>query len=229
MKKVSRGLKTSAFAAVLLATATTAAAAEGGNGLTAGGDAESGQALSQTCVACHGSDGNSPQGMWPNLAGQHAAYLYQQLKDFKAGQERRNAQMLGMVSGLSDQDMRDLAAYYAQQPHKVMGAQDEARVQRGQEIYLGGIPSKGVAACIACHGPRGRGNPAADYPRVGGQWAQYLLGQLQAFRAGHGVGPGEQVEPNQRANDNNAMMRSLAHRMTDEEMRAVAEYMAGLH
>ena len=216
-------------ALVVLAAFGSVAVAQDDGALLAGGDPEAGQALSQTCVACHGSDGNSPQGMWPNLAGQHAGYLYKQLRDLKAGEQRRNAQMVGMVAGLDEQDMRDLAAYYSQQPHKVMGAGDEDLVERGRRIYLGGIAHKGVAACVACHGPRGRGNPAADYPRVGGQWAQYLLTQLQAFRAGDEHQPGDDLGENQRANDANAMMRSLAARMTDEEMRAVAEYMAGLH
>ena len=214
--------------AVLAVFASVALAQEGAT-LMAGGDPEAGKSLSQTCVACHGTDGNSPQGMWPNLAGQHAGYLYQQLKAFKAGDQRRNAQMTGMVANLDDQDMRDLAAYFSGQPHKVMGAGDEALVERGRKIYLGGIAHKNVAACVACHGPRGRGNPAADYPRVGGQWAQYLLTQLQHFRAGAGYEPGDEIAENQRANDANAMMRSLAARMTDAEMRAVAEYMAGLH
>lgn len=224
MKKVLTGFALGTLAALGSATV----AAEDGM-LMAGGDPEAGQDLTETCVACHGPDGNSPQGMWPNLAGQHAGYLYQQLKDFKAGEERLNSQMTGMVSGLDDQDMRDLAAFYADQPHKVMGAEDEARVERGEKIYLGGIPDKGVAACVACHGPRGRGNPAADYPRVGGQWAQYLLMQLEYFAAGHGHESGEDIEETQRVNDDNAMMRALAASMSEEEMRAVAEYMAGLH
>jgi len=213
----------------ILAAFGPAAFAQEGAELLAGGDPESGKALSQTCVGCHGADGNSPQGMWPNLAGQHADYLYQQLKAFKAGERRRNVQMTGMVANLDDQDMRDLAAYFARQPHKVMGAGDEDLVAQGRKIYLGGIADEGIAACVACHGPRGRGNPAADYPRVGGQWAQYLLNQLQAFRAGHGYEPGNDIGENQRATDANAMMRSLAAEMSDEEMRAVAEYMAGLH
>lgn len=224
MKKVLTGLALGTLAAL----GSGAVAADDAM-LMAGGDPEAGREVSGTCVACHGRDGNSPQGMWPNLAGQHAGYLYQQLKDFKAGEERRSAEMSGMVAGLDDQDMRDVAAFYADQPHKVMGAEDEDRVRRGEQIYLGGIPGKGVAACVACHGPRGRGNPAADYPRVGGQWSQYLLAQLQAFAAGHGHESGEDIEQNQRVNDNNAMMRSLAGRMSEEEMRAVAEYMAGLH
>lgn len=224
MKKVLTGV-----ALGILATALGSVAVAQDGALLAGGEPEAGEGLSQTCASCHGADGNSPQAMWPNLAGQHAGYLYQQLRDFKAGEERRNAQMAGMVAGLDDQDMRDLAAYYSRQPHKVMGAGDEDLVARGEKIYLGGIPHKGVAACVACHGPRGRGNPAADYPRVGGQWAQYLLTQLQAFAAGHGLEAGETVEENQRANDDNAMMRALAARLSEREMRAVAEYMAGLH
>lgn len=181
------------------------------------GDPAKGQSLSQTCQACHGAKGNSPNGQWPNIAGQHAGYIYKQLWDFKQGDERNNAQMTGMVAGLSKQDMRDLAAYYAKQGQKTMGASDEQLVERGREIYLGGIQSKGVAACVACHGPRGRGNPAADYPDVGGQWAQYLTQQLKYFRSG------------ERANDPQAMMRSLAGEMSDAEIRAVSEYMAGLN
>lgn len=213
----------------ILAAFASVTAAQDGATLMAGGDPEAGKALSQTCVGCHGPDGNSPQAMWPNLAGQHADYLYKQLEAFKAGEMRRNTQMTGMVANLDDQDMRDLAAYYSQQPDKVMGAGDETLVERGRKIYLGGIAHKNVVACVACHGPRGRGNPAADYPRVGGQWAQYLLTQLQHFRAGAEYESGEQIGENQRANDPNAMMRSLAASMTDAEMRAVAEYMAGLH
>lgn len=224
MKKLLTGLALAGMAAL----ATAAIAAET-SGVGVGGDPEAGKALSQTCVGCHGTDGNSPQGMWPNLGGQHAGYLYKQLQAFKAGTLRWNPQMAGMVAGLSDQDMRDLAAFYAGQPHKTMGAGDEALVEQGEKIYIGGIDHKGVAACIACHGPRGKGNPAADYPRVGGQWAQYLLGQLQKFRAGHGYQPNGQIPDSMRANDPNAMMRSLSAEMTDQEMRAVSEYMAGLH
>lgn len=182
-----------------------------------GGDPEAGESKSQPCVACHGPDGNSPQAQWPNIAAQHAGYLFEQLKAFKRGEARSNAQMTGMVANLSEEDMRDLAAYYSQQPKKVMGAGDEDLVERGRRIYLGGIPSRGVAACVACHGPRGKGNAAADYPVVGGQWPQYLMQQLQQFRSG------------ERANDPTAMMRSLATEMTDAEIRAVSEYMAGLN
>jgi len=183
------------------------------------GDPERGEQLSQTCVACHGPAGNSQNPQWPNIAGQHAGYTYKQLMDFKRGEERNNAQMSGIVANLSEQDMKDLAVYYEQQPHKVNGAGDdnEGLVERGRKIYMGGIKHKGVAACIACHGPNGQGNPAADYPVVGGQWPAYLRTQLKAFHDG------------ERANDPNAMMRSLAEKLSDEEIRAVSEYMAGLH
>lgn len=206
-----------AIALAALLTGIGTARAQDGTPYLDGGDPEAGKSLSQTCAACHGPDGNSPNAQWPNIAGQHAAYTYKQLMDFKKGEERANAQMAGMVANLSEQDMRDLAAFYANQPQKTMGASNEERVDRGQKIYLGGIPDKGVAACVACHGPRGRGNPAANYPDVGGQYAQYLITQLEYFRSG------------ERANDRAAMMRSLASEMSDEEIRAVSEYMAGLN
>ena len=204
-----------AFAALLIGMGS--AHAQDSTPFLEGGDPEAGKSLSQTCAACHGPDGNSPQAQWPNIAGQHASYTYKQLMDFKAGDERANAQMTGMVAGLSKEDMRDLAAYYANQPQKTMGASDEDRVERGRKIYHGGIQDKGVAACVACHGPRGRGNPAANYPDVGGQYAQYLITQLEHFRSG------------ERANDRAGMMRSIAGGMSDEEIRAVSEYMAGLN
>jgi cytochrome c553 len=206
-----------AIAAWMLLLACTQALAADATPLMAGGDPEAGKAKAQTCAACHGPKGNSPQAQWPNIAGQHAGYTYKQLMNFKNKNGRENAQMTGMVATLDEQDMRDLAAFYSQQPHKVMGAADEELVERGRKIYLGGIPSKGVTACVACHGPRGMGNPGSDYPVVSGQWAEYLVTQLQYFRSG------------ERANDPNAMMRSLAEDMTDEEIRAVSEYMAGLN
>lgn len=209
-----------ALAAILLLAFTggAAIAAEDDQAqyLLANGDPSAGETKSQACVACHGQNGNSPQGQWPNIAGQHAGYTFEQLKAFKAGEQRSNAQMAGIVGNLNEQDMRDLAAYFSQQPVKIMGSNDEDRVERGRKIYLGGIPNKGVAACAACHGPTGKGNPAADYPRVGGQWPQYLVSQLEAFRSGA------------RTTDENGAM-SLADKMSDEEIRAVSEYMAGLN
>lgn len=211
MKKV-----VTAIAAWALAASATALAADA-TPLMQGGDPEAGESMSRTCAGCHGPDGNSPQGQWPNIAGQHAGYLFDQLRSFKAGEARSNPQMAGIVSGLSEDDMRNLAAFYSTQPRRIMGAADADLVERGRRIYLGGIPDKGVTACAACHGPQGKGNPAARYPAVGGQWSQYLVQQLEQFRTGA------------RANDPNAMMRSLAEDMSDHEIRAVAEYMAGLN
>lgn len=178
------------------------------------GDATRGQELSQACAACHGSNGNSVNPEWPKLAGQHASYTYKQLMDYKSGR-RENALMLGQVANLDEQDMRDLGAFYARQQISP-GTADETVAERGERIYRGGIPAAGVAACSACHGPTGRGNPAAMFPAVAGQHARYSSDQLRYFRS------------EQRANDNGRMMRNLAARMSDADIRAVSEYMAGL-
>jgi cytochrome c553 len=136
--------------------------------------------------------------------------------DYKEGKTRNNAVMMGMVATLKPQDMEDLAAYYSQQTVKV-GVADEATLNLGQSVYRGGITATGVAACMACHGPGGRGNPAAGYPAVSGQYAQYTADQLMKFRKA------------ERANDAGRMMRNVAKRMTDEEITAVSQYMMGLH
>ena len=185
-----------------------------GNALAAG-NAAAGKAKSQTCAACHGADGNSASADFPKLAGQHEEYLYKQLKQFKSG-ERPNAIMVGQVAGLSDQDMQDLAAFYASQTIKG-GTADETKVELGKAIYRGGNTASGVPACMACHGPNGAGNPDAKFPALAGQHAKYTAAQLRAFRAG------------ERANDAGKMMRNVAAKMTDAEIDAVAEYIAGLH
>ncbi len=181
----------------------------------AGGDASTGKTKSATCAGCHGADGNSVNPDWPNLAGQGAGYLDKQLKDFKQG-ARKNATMAPMAMALSEQDRADLAAFYASQPVKV-GAADEALVEEGQKIYRGGNPASGLAACIGCHGPAGAGNPAAKFPAVGGQHAQYVVNQLNAFKSG------------ERDNDAGKMMRNIAGKMSEQEMKAVASYIQGLH
>lgn len=178
------------------------------------GDPTRGQQLSQACAACHGADGNSANPEWPKLAGQHADYIYKQLMDYKAGR-RENALMAGQVANLDEQDMRDLGAYYARQQMSP-GTADESLAERGERIYRGGIPAAGVAACTACHGATGRGNPAALFPMVAGQHAQYNSDQLRYFRSA------------QRANDNGRMMRNLASKMSDADIQAVSEYLAGL-
>ena len=181
----------------------------------AAGDATAGKTKSATCTACHGVDGNSVNPEWPSLAGQHAKFIKKQLQDFKAG-DRTNAMMAPMAANLSDQDQADLAAYYASQQAK-QGSADETLVDQGEKIYRGGNPTTGVAACIGCHGPSGRGNPAANFPSVSGQHAQYVSNQLFAFKKGD------------RSNDAGKMMRSISAKMNEDEIRAVSSYVQGLH
>ena len=182
----------------------------------AAGDADAGQAKAQVCFSCHGVNGNSVNPIWPNLAGQHAGYLAKQLADFKAGEQRNNALMMGQVMSLSPQDMADLAAFFAgQEPSP--GSADESKVPLGEKLYRGGNKVTGVSACIACHGPTGAGNPAAKYPLLSGQHAAYTAQTLKDFRAGV------------RKNDPGKMMQNIAARMTDAEIEAVSSYMQGLH
>ena len=175
-------------------------------------DAAAGKAKSALCAACHGVDGNSVIPMNPNLAGLGEPYIAAQLAAFKSG-KRQNATMLGMTAALSDQDMLDLAAYYASQSPKV-GAADPNLVDLGRRIYQGGRGEDGIPSCMGCHGPAGKGNPAAGYPGLSGQHAQYTVAQLQAFRSGQ---------------RENAQMNDIAHRMNDEDMASLASYIQGLH
>lgn len=181
----------------------------------AAGDVAAGEKKAAACAACHGADGNSTNPDWPKLAGQHASYTKKQLMDFKAGR-RQNAMMAGMVAPLSEQDMEDIAAYYAAQPRSG-GFASEERIALGEKIFRGGNARSGVPACMACHGPAGVGDPMAVFPELSGQHAKYVATQLNAFREG------------QRTNDPKAMMRDVARWMTKEEIQAVAEYVSGLH
>jgi cytochrome c553 len=171
------------------------------------------------CAGCHGADGNSALPENPKLAGQIPEYLYKQLRDFSSidgnPPARPNAVMASMVTSLSDDDMYDLAHFYAQQPISPEVAKDDGTIELGRDIWRGGIMSKGVPACAACHGPAGTGIPSM-YPAVAGQFAQYTLEQLKAFR------------DEERANDPAEMMRMIAIKMTDREMEAVSNYSAGL-
>ena len=185
------------------------------------GDAARGQPIASTvCAACHGADGNSTIAVNPKLAGQHADYLFKQMKELKAadGQPavRVNAVMNGMIAAFDENQMRDFAAYFAQQKQTGGAATSQATVEYGQKLYRAGDASKGLPACAACHGPTGAGIPA-QFPRIGGQHAEYTEAQLKAFR--------DEV----RANDPNKMMRMVALKMTDKEIKAVADYIAGLH
>jgi cytochrome c553 len=186
------------------------------------GDAEAGKAKSATCVACHGTDGNSQVDMYPKIAGQHATYLYKQLKEFKLGMEtggqqgRNNAIMFGMVAGLSDQDMQDLAAYFASQKMKP-GTTPENVIAAGEKLYRGGDAERGIAACIACHGPTGTGSGLAKFPKIAFQNATYLKTTLTEFREG------------KRANDPNGMMQDIAKKLTDADIELISQYLGGLH
>jgi cytochrome c553 len=170
------------------------------------------EAKAAPCGACHGPNGNSLSPIWPKLAGQSAAYLYKELVKFKNG-ERSDPVMSAQAASLSEQDMKDLAAHFAKQK-QTGGAASPELASAGDALYRRGNPESGVPACIGCHGPKGLGNAAAGYPRVGGQQSGYVEGQLQKFRGGTRKGP---------------MMSVVAQRLTDEEIRAVASYLAGLH
>jgi cytochrome c553 len=195
------------------------AAISAGQVLAQGADSKAAGIASQVCAACHAADGNSAVAANPRIAGQFPEYLYKQLVDFKAQGDRKPARpsavMTAMVAALSEADMKALAGYYAGQKLLPAAAADKDLAALGQKIWRGGIADSGVPACSGCHGPAGAGIPA-QYPRVAGQFAEYLAAQLNAFKSG------------ERANDPNGMMRGVAARMTAREIRAVAEYAAGL-
>lgn len=185
-------------------------------GVSAAGNAEAGKAKATNCAGCHGVNGNSTNPAWPKLAGQHADYIAKQLADFKAGKNRSDALMVAQVSALSKQDMDDLGAYFAKQTVSQGGA-DMKLAAAGAKLYRGGNKKKGVAACIACHGPTGSGNPAAKFPMLNGQHATYVEKAMKDFRSG------------KRTNDANKMMQNIAEKMSDKEIKAVASYISGLH
>lgn len=170
------------------------------------------QVAQNVCAACHGADGNSTISLNPKLAGQHPEYLLKQLTNFKEG-KRVNAVMAGMVANLSKEDMQSLAKYYASQKQTLGKAKSNGVGSLGEKIYRGGVAATGVPACAACHGANGAGIPK-QYPRLAGQHADYALQQLRTFRTA------------ERANA--PMMMTIAAKMTDAEMQAVADYMQGL-
>jgi cytochrome c553 len=209
-------IRTAAMA-ILLATTLSSHAAEQAK---AKADPAKGKVIAETvCVACHGADGNSAAAANPHLAGQIEDYLYKQLKDFKAADgkpaARNNAIMAGMVAALSDDDMRNVAAWFASQKAKPAVARDQSKIALGQQLWRQGDFKKGIPACAGCHGPAGAGMPA-QYPKLAGQFPEYTEAQLKAFR----------VE--ERANDPEKMMRMIAAKMSDVEIKAVSEYAAGL-
>lgn len=168
------------------------------------------------CSACHGQEGNSTNPQWPNIAGQHPKYFIKQLNDMKDNAVRDAPTMSALAATLSKQDMDDLATYYAKMPI-AQGSTPKEFLQRGEQLYRGGDFSKRIAACIACHGPQGRGNAQAGFPVISGQHAAYTVLQLLAFKDG------------KRKNDLNHIMQDISSRMSQEDMEAVAHYIEGLH
>jgi len=180
------------------------------------GDAEAGKAKAVTCGACHGADGNSVNPVWPSIADQHPTYLVKQLQAFKGGQ-RTEPLMLGQVMLLNDDDMKNVAVYFSEMPAAAKSVEDPKTVDRGQRIYRGGDRALGTPACYACHGPTGRGNPAASVPSVKGQYAVYSAAQLRAYASGA-----------RQSDGSTRVMRDIASRLSEEDILAVASYMQGL-
>jgi cytochrome c553 len=179
------------------------------------GDAAAGKTKATPCAACHGPDGNSVMPDWPNLAGQGVKYLQGQLAAFKSG-DRENALMAPNAATLSEQDMADLAVYFAGQEVKT-GQADAKLVDTGRSLFQGGDAERGIPACMACHGPSGAGNPAAAYPALQGQHAAYTATQLKAYKSG------------ERATDEKNVMRDIADKLREADIEAVSSYIQGLH
>lgn len=203
------------------------------NNLLAAGNAETGKAKTAACAACHGPTGDSAAPNFPRLAGQNASYLVKQLQDFKKS-VRKDPTMNGIVQGLSDQDMEDIAAFYQSQKAGI-GVAESQHVRLGQKIYEGGNPRTNVPACIGCHSPTGLGNGPAKFPAVAGQHAAYTEKQLKDFRlAAQTVlalqAQGKDVPESLpgRTNDVNRIMQKVVQDMTDAEIQAVSSYMQGL-
>ena len=197
----------SALAAVLVGSAWAAAPAPAFKA-----DPAKGQTLATACMACHTADGSRGAPANPILQGQHPEYLVKQLQEFKSG-KRKNPVMMGFASALSEDDMRHIAAFYAGKVAKPGAAKNKDTIRLGESIYRGGIVAKGVPACAGCHGPTGAGIPA-QYPRLGGQHGDYTESQMVGFRSG--------------ARGNSAQMMTIAARMSDLEIKAVSDYIAGL-
>lgn len=181
----------------------------------ADGDPEAGKALTTVCVACHGNDGNSLVGAFPNIAGQTQKYLLKQMQEIKSG-ARPVPTMAGQLDNMSDEDLNNVAAYYASQKRKVGAAKPEL-VELGESIYRAGIQRKNIAACTACHSPTGSGNGPAGFPALAGQWPEYTELQLKAFRSGERHNDGDEQ-----------MMQATSQDLSDEEIAAVASYLYGL-
>lgn len=204
---------------VLLSLALIAAGAHGES--LVDGDVDAGKTKSTPCSACHGADGNSMSPLWPNLAGQSATYIVAQLKAFKGTPDseplRNNALMSPQAMSLSEEDMKDLAVYYESQPAAVQAVANVDLIERGEALWRGGSAEKGVAACIACHGPTGQGNPAAGYPMLAGQHAAYTEKTLNDYASGA-----------RKSTRRSPVMPMLSERLNAEDIKALASYIQGL-
>lgn len=178
------------------------------------GDPQAGKAKAAACVACHGADGNSLAAAFPKIAGQGEKYLLKQMQEIKEG-VRPVAQMAGQLDNMSDQDLQDIASYYAGQTMSGSAAKKDL-VAMGASVYRAGIKKQGIAACTGCHSPTGVGNAPAGFPRLSGQYADYIEQQLLMFQTG------------ERNNDADSVMRSIVERMTGKEIKAVSSYASGL-
>jgi len=180
------------------------------------GDVDAGKAKAITCTACHGAEGNSVNPLWPNIAGQNAAYFVEQLKAFKDG-TRKDPLMTSQSILLSDEDMADLAVYFESLPGAAQSVANADLIDRGEALYRGGNLENGASACLACHGPSGRGNPAAAYPSIAGQHATYTAKQLNDYASGTRESDGKTRQ-----------MRDIAAKLNKEDIEALASYVQGL-
>lgn len=238
---------------ILCGVVGSAAAAGGGSvevKLPKTGDPAAGEGKVAVCMACHGPGGASTTPTFPKLAGQHEGYLFKQMVDVQSG-ERIVASMVGILDGLTEDDLLDIAAYYADQPANYgrvvnpnplnademtedeFAAAEQAAINKvielGEKLYYGGNPDTGVPACAACHSPSGSGNQLAGYPLLGGQHADYTSKQLYAFQDGYLYEAGQPMTESARVNDGDAMtMRSISFKLKEHEIEALANYIQGL-
>ncbi len=180
------------------------------------GSADAARTKAITCTACHGPQGNSVNALWPNIAGQNAKYTYAQLKAFKDG-ARTDPLMMSQAMLLSDEDMRNLAVYFEDLPAAAQAVADPSKVARAEALYRGGGVDAAIAACLACHGPTGRGNPAATYPALNGQHASYTAKQLRDYASG-----------DRKSDGTTRIMRDIASRLSEDDIVALASYVQGL-
>jgi cytochrome c553 len=213
---MQRILKAVAVLAFVVTGPTAIAAESSAPDLPERGDPEAGAAKAAVCAACHGQDGQAIMAEYPDLGGQHYSYLLQQMEYFRSG-ERYAALMAGQLDNRSDEDLRDIAAFYAEMDKQVGVA--EGDLELGERIYRAGIAEKGVPACIACHSPQGMGNGPAAFPVISGQNAAYTALQLKAYRSGD----------RQTDESLGQMMRGVAENLDDDEIDAVSGYVQGLH